>query len=177
MKDVTSTSFGLVIAFLLPGLMALYALSLFYQPLHSLFATFLQAESNVGLFLLVTLAALATGLQVAIVRALLFQHWLCRKWRLTPDDFATLAAAGRLEAFRATVDEHYRYHQFWGGMVVVMPILFIQWLFAAPLFSGKWFGLLVTFLALEGVTVWAAWQSYVAYVDRSRAILKEVKSA
>jgi hypothetical protein len=177
MKDVTSTSFGLVIAYLLPGLMALYALSYFSAPVHSLFATFLQAQSNVGLFLLVTLAALAVGLQVSIVRSLIFQYWLCRKWSLSAEDFATLAAEGRLTAFRAAVDEHLRYHQFWGGMVVAMPILFGRWIFDQPTWSSDQIVLVLTFLALEAVTVWAAWQAYVAYVERSKAILKEVKHA
>jgi hypothetical protein len=177
MKDVTSTSFGLVIAYLLPGLMALYALSYFSAPVHSLFTTFLQAQSNVGLFLLVTLAALAVGLQVSIVRALVFQHWICKKWRLSPEDFAALAVEGKLTAFRAAADEHLRYHQFWGGMVVVMPIMFGHWIVDQPAWSADQIILGVVFLALEAVTVWAARESYVQYVERSKAILSEVKHA
>ncbi len=67
MKDVTSTSLGLLIAYLLPGLVALYAFSLWPGPLQSQFQVFLTAESNVGLFLLVILAAIALGLQITWV--------------------------------------------------------------------------------------------------------------
>jgi hypothetical protein len=177
MKDVGSTSFGLVIAYLLPGLMALYALSYFSAPVHALFTTFLKAESNVGLFLLVTLGALAVGLQVSLVRSLIFQSWLCKGWRLSASDFAFLASEGKLSAFRATVDEHYRYHQFWGGMAVVMPILFGRWIFSLPIRSAECWILVVIFLLLEWATVWGAREAYVGYVERAQQILKEVKNA
>ena len=72
MKDVTSTSFGLVIAYLLPGLMALYALSYFSIPVHALFLTFLKAESNVGLFLLVDAVCLLLGRWDEVIISWLF---------------------------------------------------------------------------------------------------------
>jgi hypothetical protein len=171
-KDVTSTSFGLVIAFLLPGLIALYGLSYFSPDLQALFATFLKAESNVGLFLLITLSALALGLQVSVLRYYLIERWICRKWKLSPEQFASLGSSGKLSAFRASVDEHLRYHQFWGGMAVVMPLLFVQWLWRPPHFTGRWWLLLISAVLMEAVTVLAARQSFVSYVQRAEAILR-----
>jgi hypothetical protein len=124
MKDVTSTSFGLLIAYLLPGLVALYAFSLWLNSIQSQFKVFLTAESNVGLFLLVVLAAITLGLQVTAPRWVLFElilfkllFWLIskkqyRKHVLSSEDFLILGVRSKLEAFRAATDEYYRYHQF-----------------------------------------------------------------
>lgn len=61
LKDVTSTSFGYVIAFLLPGLAALYALGLWSAKIAGILSTFLTSNSNIGLFLLIIATALGLG--------------------------------------------------------------------------------------------------------------------
>ncbi len=81
MKDVSSTTFGLLIAFLLPGFVGLYGLTYWSRGVSRLFDSFLTAQSSAGFFLLVTLAALVLGLQATLLRWLLFERWLCRKNR------------------------------------------------------------------------------------------------
>ena len=81
MKDVTVTSFGLVIAYLLPGLIGLYGLVFWSKTFKEMFSTFLTSESNLGLFLIVVLASLAIGLFANGVRWLLFEVWFCSKYR------------------------------------------------------------------------------------------------
>jgi hypothetical protein len=174
MKDITSTSFGLLIAFLLPGVLGLLGLAFWLPVPRQLFRTFLTAQSNVGLFLLVILVSLIIGLMVAAIRGLVFEHWVCRRDRLAPTDFARLAAEARLVAFRAAVDEHYRYHQFWGGMTIVLPASYIFWI------SESWMGMspesafvsLAIVAAGEGVSIWAAIVAYKTFVVRAREILK-----
>src|SRR5882757_4441646 len=120
--DVTSTSFGLVIAYLLPGLAGLACLPFWSQRAKSVLDTFTKTESNVGLFLLVVMVGLAIGLMIAALRWVIYELLLCRSYRLRPEDFAHLGVdEKRLEAFTAAVDAHYRYHQFWGGMSVAIP--------------------------------------------------------
>src|ERR1044072_4975504 len=121
MKDVTSTSFGLLIAFLLPGVAGLYVLSFWFPTVDEWLRTFLTAQSNAGLFFLVALAALTIGLQVTIIRWLLFEKWFGGADSLGATEFTALRDEQTLAAFRAAVDEHYRYHQFWGGMAVIIP--------------------------------------------------------
>jgi hypothetical protein len=174
MKDVTSTSFGLLIAFLLPGLLALFGFALWEPSLASIFNTFLTAESNLGLFLLVILGAILTSLEISLVRWLLFELLLCRRHRLTPADFSELGAQGKLKAFQGAVEEHYRYHQFWGGIAIVIPFLYAGWARQAGLLSMGWriLGSLVGFLLIEGLTVAGAIQAYTNYVQRARHILR-----
>lgn len=173
MKDLTSTSFGLFIAFLLPGLVGLFAVSFWFPVMRSLFTTFLTAESNVGLFFLVILASVVVGLEVTVIRWVLFEELLCRPSRLRPEDFANLDSEGKLAAFRACVDEHYRYHQFWGGMTVVIPILYAGWLhyLLGGLTKSTKFVSILVLIALEFVTVVAAIRAYRNYVTRARRIL------
>src|SRR5439155_4424932 len=73
MKDVTATSFGLLIGFLLPGLMAFYSLGAWIPAVRDLLSFFRGAKSDIGLFLLVLLVALTVGLLVSAFRWLLLE--------------------------------------------------------------------------------------------------------
>jgi hypothetical protein len=128
MKDVTSTSFGIIIGVLLPGLAALWAIAPWFPAIANAFAKVQDAKTDVGLSVLGLMAALIAGLIVMLLRWLIFECWLCRKSRLGDEDFDNLASkAGTLAAFTAANDEHYRYHQFFGGIAVVLPFAYFSW--------------------------------------------------
>ena len=128
LKDLTSTSFGYIIAFLLPGLLGLYALTYRSPTVAQLIGPALKAEANVGPSVILLLIALAVGLCVSALRFFLFEKLLCRKHKFPDDMFSKLAAERRLASFKAVVDEHYRYHQFYGGCSVAVLILYTGWL-------------------------------------------------
>src|SRR5437667_438340 len=67
-KDVTSDNFGLLIAYLLPGFVALWALRPFVGGVDLLLAAPPGAAPSVGGFLYGTLASTAAGLVVSGVR-------------------------------------------------------------------------------------------------------------
>jgi small-conductance mechanosensitive channel len=194
MKDITSTSFGFLIAYLLPGLVALYAFSLWLDPIQSQLKVFLTADANVGLFLLVILTAIALGLQLTAVRWVVFElllfkallkivirkfkrwskkHRLSEQLRLSEEDFSSLGVPGKLEAFRAATDEHYRYHQFWGGMTIVLPILYLA-LRSSPSYSSwvKSCWSVAVFVVIEIITFAAAIKAYSRYASRGNKIMK-----
>jgi hypothetical protein len=177
-KDVTSTSFGLVIAYLLPGLAGLYSLSFWFPRIAELFAKFGSAESNVGLFLLVILTSIIISLQISVIRWVVFELCLCGKYRLAAQDLVNLANKDTHTAFRTLVDEQYRYHQFWGGMAIVQPYLFFGWLCGAPingLFqSVAYWGLA---LAVETATIFAAITAWKRYIDRATTLLRGSQDA
>lgn len=79
MKDVSSTTFGMAIAYLLPGFAGMFALSFWAPSVQDLFSKFVESESNVGRFLLVILCSLVVGLEVSAIRWLVFELFLCRK--------------------------------------------------------------------------------------------------
>jgi hypothetical protein len=194
MKDITSTSFGFLIAYLLPGLVVLYAFSLWLDPIQSQLKVFLTADANVGLFLLVILTAIALGLQLTAVRWVVFElllfkallkivirkfkrwskkHRLSEQFRLSEDDFSSLGVPGKLEAFRAATDEHYRYHQFWGGMTIVLPVLYFA-LRSSPSYSSwtKSCWSVAVFVIIEIITFSAAIKAYSRYASRGNKIME-----
>jgi hypothetical protein len=123
MKDVTVTSFGLVIAYLLPGLSLLYTLGFWFPEIHSLFQAFLTTASNFGLFVIVVLVSLIAGLIVHGIRAVFYEYVFCKKEnRFQHAQFKKFTSTGRAEAFRSLVDEMFRYHQWWGALSIIWPL-------------------------------------------------------
>lgn len=179
MKDLTATTFGLLIAFVLPGLVFLYGLTFVSRRAAAVFEGFLTAESTTGLFLLVALAALTAGLMLAIPRWIAFEKILLRKHALPPRAFAVLRTEPRLLAFQAAVDAHYRYHQFWGGMVFALPVGYWGWLLQAGALRKpvSWAVFAAVFIVLEFITGWAAAAAYRNYVGRAREILRGGRDA
>jgi len=172
LKDFTATTFGLIIAFLLPGLACLYAFSFWSKRIEELFGTLVGNSATGGLYFLVVLIAIAVGLQMSVVRYIVFECWICRSFKLQPQDFESLSSDGKLVAFRSIVDDFYRYHQFWGAMAIIQIPLFYGWI--STQVSTK-VPLCVSYIfagLLEAATVFAAIVSYKRYVDRSRATLK-----
>ena len=82
---------------------------------------------------------------------------LYREHRLNSADLAILGSDTKLAAFRAATDEHYRNHQFWGGMSIVLVLLYFGWFCSTTATYRKFF---VAFGAIEIETVLAAIDSY-----------------
>ena len=175
MKDITTTTFGLMIAYLLPGLFGLYTCSFWSPTIRSQFELFSKAASNAGLFFLILLFALLVGLQLTAFRWVIFELLLCRRTALKRDEFTQLKTKEQIEVFSVMLDENFRYHQFWGGIAPVVPAFFLGLCreYGVALWSLvalQWF---VAFLVVEAVTVAAAIEAYTRYVARALASIKE----
>src|SRR5687768_1366696 len=106
MKDATSASFGLVIAFVLPGLIALCGLPFVSPTAWAVSKKVLEADSDVGLFVLVLLASIAVSLWLHIPRFIVFEKLICRKHCLSAEDFKKLCTSEtHLETLRAMAEE------------------------------------------------------------------------
>jgi hypothetical protein len=172
MKDITTTSFGLIIAYLLPGFVGLYGMSFWFSGLRQVYSAFLTAQSTVGLFLLVVVAALVAGLVVNSLRWAIYESWRCDG--LSPDELAKLGADEKiLNAYLQRIDENFRYYQFSAGFSIGLPILYAGWLSTSWPCVGSYLkvGSLLAFLAVEVVSVSAGVTAYGRYLDGSRRIL------
>lgn len=125
MKDVTTTSFGLIIAYVLPGMVGLYSLTFWSDTLRQVSNTFLNAKSDLGLSLMVLAGAVVVGLQLNVLRFLFYERVLCRTKRIKPETFkALLTHSPNLSAFTTVIEENFRYHQFFGSMTLLLPVLY-----------------------------------------------------
>ena len=136
-----------------------------------MFDAFLTAQSTVGLFFILALSALIVGLQITLVRWLFFEKWFARQPGLKSSEFAALKDDKVLTAFRAAVDEHYRYHQFWGGLAVVIPLIVITVIKESSCSISTAIAV-VALLAMEILTCIAANEANQRYITRARAILE-----
>ena len=128
MKDFTTTSFGLVIAYLLPGLVALLSLSAWSEQLHNMFGLAFTAHSDAGLLLLMGGFALVIGLVLNVFRWLTFERAICKKYRIGPEVFSSFRDEHKLQAFLMVIEETFRYHQFFGSLAILTPFLSLSWL-------------------------------------------------
>ncbi|MEX2032706.1 MAG: hypothetical protein WEA81_07545 [Dehalococcoidia bacterium] len=178
-SSYTSTAFGYVIAVILPGAAALYALTFYSSPVDDLFDRFLDKDVGVGLLFVLILISITLSVLMAPIRWLLFEKLIAERicWpplKFDPNDFKQFGNdPDSFAAFRAIVDEHYRYHQFFGSMVLVLPPLFIG------IDIDRWQatnGRHEVVIGLEVLLIWitsvAAFDAYRKFIQRGGAILR-----
>jgi hypothetical protein len=122
MRDVTGHNFGLLIAYVLPGVTALWGASYFSPTIQVWLGSAPADAPTVGGFLYLTIAAVAAGLIASTVRWAVIDtlHHLTGvprpKW-----DFSHLQR--NISAFHLIVEHQYRYYQAYGNTLV--SLLFV----------------------------------------------------
>jgi hypothetical protein len=171
-RDVTSTTFGLIIAYFLPGITALYGLSFFSARAASWFDRITAGDASGGLILFMIFGAIAIGLQLSAIRSFIFEELLCRDCRFDAKALSGISDPGRFAASRLLIDEQLRYHQFWGAMSLTQPILFWGWITTqqGPTIIA-WVSCALAILC-EGITIIAAIESLKRYADLRKSVLQ-----
>ena len=165
MKDLTSTSFGYVIGFLLPGMLGIYGFSKWFFSLQSLLQPIVKADATVGPSVVFLLSAVGMGLCVSSARYFIFEKWLYRKRCLSPEMYKGLNA-DKLALHKSLAEEHYRYHQFYGGCAVSVLVLFIGWVHGQWPFGWKVAYVTVGFLLCELLLERSASDCFGKYIDK-----------
>lgn len=121
MRDLTHDNFGLVIAYVLPGFVALWGVRSVVPEVDLLLGTPAGAAPSVGGFLYGTVGATAAGLIVSTVRWAVLDRLYHRTGIPEPAwEFRHLPAT--LAAFESHVQDHYRYYQFYSYMLVAILV-------------------------------------------------------
>ena len=116
-KQTAIPTFGLVIAYLIPGFLALCELSPYSPTAQAWLGALPENSPTVGGFLYVTIASVTSGLIVSTLRWLLLDQVHSRTGLSPPPlDFSKLQE--NIDAFHAAVDYHYRYYQFYGNTLI-----------------------------------------------------------
>jgi hypothetical protein len=131
--SVSRDNFGLLIAYLIPGFTALWGASYYSATLKAWLGAPPTDAPSVGGFLYVTVGSLAAGLVVSTVRWAVIDTLHHRTGIREPQwDFARLQE--NISAFNVLVEIHYRYYQFYGGMLTALAFVYV----ARRLVIGFW---------------------------------------
>lgn len=173
-KDISATSFGYAIAFLLPGIFGLYALSFWFPQVTVLLQPILKADASVGPSFLFLVVAIGVGVCISGLRHFIFEKGLYRKNQLSSDIYQGMTPE-QLAVHRGIAEEHYRYHQFYGGCAIALLVLFVGWYWNShptwPMIAYRSIGFALFLLLLERSSA----DSYYKCVEKSRKIVEPTK--
>jgi hypothetical protein len=150
MREVNSENFGLVVAYLLPGFVALWGVSYFSATVRSWIAAAPGEAPTVGGFLYVTIGSLAAGLVVNTIRWAVVDSVHHRTGIVRPNwDFAALHKS--VTAFELLIDHHYRHYQFHANSFVGVAFAFGAFWLASAGEGSRLILHVVVFVAIETV--------------------------
>lgn len=124
MKEISSSNFGLLIAFILPGFMVLCGVSYFSETVQVWLNASSDSAPTVGGFMYVTLASVGAGMTVSTVRWILVDT--IHSWtglRQPQWDFARLQE--NVAAYNVLNEIHYKYYQFHGNSQVALVFVYV----------------------------------------------------
>ena len=152
MPESLDRSFGLTIAFVLPGFLCLSGLSHYSPTIQSWLSSQPSRDPSVGGFLYVILGSLALGLTISAVRWAVIDT-LHHATGLIRPDFNFRNLTEHLPAFQLAVEHNYRYFQFYANMAVAVFIFAVCDQYARGLWPWYlWLG----FCGLEGILLAAS---------------------
>lgn len=129
MKDVTTNNFGLLIAFVLPGLVLLWGMAPYSTTISGWLGQTTSDNATVGGFLYITLASVGVGQLVSTLRWLLIDSLHHRTGIHKPDwSFSQLSSRNTVAAFDRLIEDHYRFYQFHAnGLVSLTLAMILRW--------------------------------------------------
>jgi hypothetical protein len=169
-SPLTNENFGLVIAYVLPGFVALWGVSYFSPTVASWITASQQGAPSVAGFMYVTLASIGTGLTVSGVRWLVIDT-IHHCTGLTRPAWKFVNLDDKLQGFLTLNEGHYRYYQFYGNMFIAAGFTYGAWLVSngkGPRAAG-WANLY--FLALEIVLFANSRDTLAKYYSRVAQLL------
>lgn len=173
-KHSLENDFGLVIAYVVPGAVALWGAGYLFPPIRAWFGASADSGPSIGGFLFVTLGAIGAGVLVSAVRwAVVDRIYHATGIREPRWNFSRLP--GRLHAFLGVVENHYKFFQFYANSLVALTFTFVARLLARGVTPGM--GLLtIAFLAAAVVLVLASRDALRKYYLRSEMVLRSSRS-
>jgi hypothetical protein len=134
MNETSSKQFGLIVAYLLPGFIALAGIAPLARTVRDWLRPTIQGDLGIGSTAYAVMAALTAGMIASCFRWLLIDH--VHHWTGLPrPPLDSSPLAENLGAFNYLVESHYRYYQFYGNTLVAMVWTYSihRWLRTSPL--------------------------------------------
>ncbi len=124
--DFSGRNFGLLIAYVIPGFIALWGLSFTSEPVRVWLEGSTAAGPTFGGAVYVLLASIACGLVANALRWVLLDS-IHHRTGLPHPDWDDSRLQEHLEAFDYLVENHYRYYQFYGASLVATLVAYAAW--------------------------------------------------
>lgn len=132
-NDAFRQNFGLLIAFVLPGFMAVWGIGFLSPIVHGWLLARPDQAPTIGGFLYVTLASIAAGVTISAVRWLVIDSLHHSTGIPIPEwDYSNLET--KLDAYESIAEDHYRYYQFYSNMLVAVAFAFAAYRLSHPAF-------------------------------------------
>jgi len=134
LNDLIRQNFGLVIAYILPGFVVVSGAAFLFPAVRSLLTPTLGLADGVESTAFVALATLFAGITVSALRWLLvdtFHHWT----GLRRPEWDDASLPSKLPAFRAIVEDHYRFYQGHANLAVAIACVYVAWRVQQPPFA------------------------------------------
>ena len=170
MSTLSSQNFGLIIAYLLPGFVALWGVSDFSPTVASWIVASQEGSPTVAGFMYVTLASLAAGVTVSAVRWAVIDQ-LHHATGVKPPAWTFAHLEGKLQGYVTLVENHYKFYQFYANMVVALVFSGAANLLSSPSSPPLRPGTAVAFLALEAVLLAGSRDALRKYYSRTQQLL------
>lgn len=119
MKEISNNNFGLLIAFFIPGFVALFGLGYMSESIRTWLAAQPAHQPTVAGFLYVTLASCVAGLTVSTVRWAVIDTIHFRTGIAKPRwDFSRLRS--QVDLYHLLNENHYRFYQHYSNMIIAL---------------------------------------------------------
>jgi hypothetical protein len=176
-KDLVS-SFGVAIAFLLPGFVGLWGASRFLQPLGKWFEQAAQADSGTGVVLFIIIAALAMGVVISAARIVTVELVFRGIGKLVAKtglhgkgmDFKRLATNdAALKALDFLNEGLYRFYLFYANMAVAVALAYVALVLKGSMHLAK--TNLTIFSVIEAVLLIGGADAFARYWKHANEVL------
>ena len=170
MVQIAPINFGLIIAYVLPGTVGIYSLRYLSDHVNLLWQALESGQAMAGPLVVLGIASLVVGLTVSSLRVVVLEGIFYRTGvRKATISYEKIAAAEKLELFKEMVENVYRYHQFYGN--VMLSLLFFSvvryTVVKAPIFDSVKNFLLFATLVLGIITLTIAARKLLADVHKA----------
>jgi hypothetical protein len=171
MRDITRDNFGLLIAYLLPGFVALWGVAYHEATLHAWLRATAPDAPSIGGFLYATLASTALGLIVSAVRWAVIDRVLSWFGVRQPEwDFELFSE--RLAAYEVLVSNHYRYYQFYANTFVALLFTYVSRLSLLRTWDHRENWILLAVLVTEAILFMGSRDTLKKYFSRTGELLR-----
>lgn len=168
MGDLSGRNFGLLIAYVLPGFVALWGLS---YPSEAVRAWLFGAElagPGVGSVVHLFLASVACGMTASAVRWAALD-WLHHRTGVPRPRWDDSRLPERLVAYEFFIEIHYRYYQFYGNTLVALFFAYSLWRRSPSAVGFGWVDIGVVFIG--GVFIAGSRDALRKYYSRTSLLL------